>query len=223
MKKINVGILGTIGVGKTTLLRHLETALKVVDPSVVVKAEPAVTIPFINEALKKFYTDNGGWSYPLQLCISAAQETFFQELRESDYQYSLFDMPYSSDIYSYSHSKRGNMTIDSHYDLENIGSHFPFDYIILINEDKDTTIERIMARNKDATDGKNTNSQKDVSIEDFAYLDNHIADFKEYQEVWLNRFKSDNPKIKIIRLQHIPELTSPEYDILIDKLVEIVK
>lgn len=222
MKKINIGVLGTIGVGKTTLLHHLADNLKLeVNPaSVVVKPEPSVVIPFINEVLTKFYKDNGAWSYPLQLCISAAQEAFFQELRESDYEYALMDMPYSSDIYSYSYAKRNKLSLEMHYDLENIGSHFPFDYIILINEDKDTTIKRIMSRNNQVKTGSLNNGQSDVSIDSFDYLNDHITDFHEYENVWLTRFKTDNPNIKIIILDGIPDLKDKKYDELIDNLTK---
>lgn len=224
MKKVNIAILGTIGVGKTTMLHKIEDELRKKSSNVIVKAEPAVTVPFVNEVLKKFYNDNSSWSLCLQLLISSVQESYFQDLRELDYDYSLFDMPYSSDIYSYSHMKRGRMTSEGHHSLVNIGSHFPFNVVILINEDKETTISRVRNRNKRVEEGDMDPDKKDVSIEDFSYLDNHIADFKEYQDVWLSRFTNDNPNVDIIKLNHIPDINSTEYDELIKKIVErIVK
>ena len=222
MKKINIAVLGTIGVGKTTLLNKLKERLEKDTPDVVLKAEPSVTIPFINDVLKRFYNDDKNWSFVLQLCISAAQEAYFQDLRDSDYEYSLFDMPYSSDIYSYSHMKHNRMPPSGHHSLVGIGSKFPFDYIILINEDKETTIKRVSGRNKKANNGEYNGDKKDVAIEDFSYLDSHIEDFKEYQEVWLNRFKCDNPNVKIIRLEHIPELDTELYTTLVEHLHSII-
>ena len=223
MLKKNIAILGTIGVGKTTLLHAIEDKLKEYSNSVLVKAEPSVTVPFVNDVLKKFYDDNSSWSFCLQLLISAVQESYFQDLRLSDYDYSLFDMPFSSDIYSYSHMKHKRMSPEGHHSLIGIGSRFPFDYVILINEDKATTMERIKSRNKRVEEGDMDPDKKDVAIDDFSYLDSHISDFKEYQEVWLNRFKCDNPNIKIIRLNHIPDKDSKEYKTLIDEIVsEIV-
>lgn len=218
MKKINIAILGTIGVGKTTLLHRLEEKLKEYSTSVLIKAEPSVTVPFVNDVLKRFYDDNASWSLCLQLLISSVQESYFQDLRESDYDYSLFDMPYSSDIYSYSHMKHGRMSPEGHHSLVSIGSHFPFDYVILINEDKDVAISRVRGRNKRIEEGDMDPDKKDVAIDDFSYLDSHIADFKEYQEVWLNRFRVDNPNVKIIKLNHIPDMDSKEYNILINEL-----
>lgn len=219
-KKINIAVLGTIGVGKTTMLRKLEEKLREVSSSVIVKAEPSVTVPFVNDILKKFYDDNASWSLCLQLLISSVQESYFQDLREADYDYSLFDMPYSSDIYSYSHMKHKRMTPEGHHSLVSIGSHFPFDYVILINEDKETTISRVKNRNKRVEEGNMDPDKKDVPIDDFSYLDSHIADFKEYQEVWLSRFRADNPNVEIIKLNHIPDMTSPEYEGLIKALAK---
>lgn len=223
MKKTNIAILGTIGVGKTTLLRKLEEKLKEETNDVVVKAEPSVTIPFINDVLKRFYENNTAWSFCLQLCISAAQEAYFQDLRESDYEYALFDMPFSSDVYSYSHMKHKRMNTENHHSLVGIGTNFPFDYVILLSEDKDTTIKRIKKRNKAVTEGKLTEDQKNVSIEDFSYLDEHISDFKEYQNVWLSRFTSDNQNVKIIKVFHIPELGTQEYTDFVDNLAKQIK
>jgi len=222
MKKNNIAILGTIGVGKTTLLHNIEEELLKYSNSVLVKAEPSVTVPFVNDVLKKFYNDNKSWSLCLQLLISSVQESYFQELRETDYDYALFDMPFSSDIYSYSHMKHGRMSADGHHSLVRIGSKFPFDTVILINEDKETTINRVKNRNTAVANKEYTEDKKDVEIEDFSYLDEHIADFKEYQEVWLTRFKTDNPDVKIIRINHVPDLRSEDYKKLLIKIIDII-
>lgn len=218
MLKKNIAILGAIGAGKTTLLHALEEKLLHYSKNVVVKAEPSVTVPFVNDVLKKFYDDNASWSFCLQLLISAVQESYFQDLRTSDYDYALFDMPFSSDIYSYSHMKHGRMKPDQYHSLVGIGSRFAFDYVILINEDEETTINRVKNRNKRVEEGDMDPDKKDVSIDDFSYLDSHIEDFKEYQEVWLNRFKCDNSNVHIIRLNHIPDKSEKEYSMLVDAM-----
>lgn len=216
----NIAILGSIGVGKTTLMSELEKRLRSKSDNVVVQPEPSVTIPFVNEVLKKFYNDNSAWSFPLQLSISAAQEAYMQELRESEYDYALFDAPYSSDIYGYSHSKRGRMRIEDFHALVAIGRPFKFDVVIQICEDKETTIKRISSRNKRVEEGDMDPDKKDVAIDDFSYLDSHIEDFTEYFPIYVSKFKAYNPDAKIIKVRHIPELGSPEYEKFLDNILE---
>lgn len=219
MRKINIAILGSIGVGKTTLMKNIENKLRDLSEVVIVQPEPSVTIPFINDVLKKFYNDNSSWSFPLQLSISAAQEAYMQTLRESEYDFSLFDAPYSSDIYGYSHAKRGRMRLEDFHALVAIGRPFKFDVVVQICEDKNTTISRISKRNKRVEEGDMDPDRKDVSIEDYSYLDSHIEDFNEYFPIYINKFKGYNPDVKIIKLDHIPDIDDPEYEEIIDMII----
>lgn len=223
MKKTNIAILGCIGVGKTTILNNLHNHLsaKTINPVLQI-SEPSVSIPFINDVLKKFYDDNSAWSYPLQLCISAAQEAHFQTLRESEYDYALMDMPFSSDIYAYSHQKNGRMDPEYFRALLTVGSHFSFDFIVLINESKEKTIEHVKSRNKRVEEGTMDPDKKDVEIDDFSYLNDHIDDFNEYINIWLTRFKRDNPNIKIIELTDVPNMNTKEYEKLLDDITNII-
>lgn len=223
MRKININIIGTIGCGKTTLMEALYKKLSADGALTLMETEPSVTIPFINDVLKKFYDDNNHWSYPLQLCISAAQEAYMQILRETDYEYSLFDAAFSSDIYGYSHAKHRRMSLNDFHSLLNIGRAFKFDYVIWIHENKETTIERIKSRNKRVEEGDMNPDKKDVSIDDFSYLDDHLADFEEYMPEYLNRFKIDNPDVKIIELKHLPDFKSDAYDFLIENLCKEIQ
>jgi len=218
MKKINITVNGPIGAGKTTLIHELETRLRSISKSVVVQPEPSVTIPFINDVLKKFYTDNKKWSYSLQLCISAAQEAYMETLNESKYEYALFDAAYSSDIYGYSHCAHGRMTLDDFHALLNVGRPFKFDYLIWINANKDELIQHVKSRNSKITTGFIEEEKKDVPIEDFSYLDSHLKDFTEYKPIYFNRFKQGNKDVKIIELSNLPKLGTPEYTKLMDFL-----
>ena len=80
MKQRNIAILGTIGCGKTTLIEKIRERLAKETSEIIVQPEPSVTIPFVNDVLKKFYNDNSAWSYSLQLCIAAAQEAHMRYL-----------------------------------------------------------------------------------------------------------------------------------------------
>lgn len=223
MKKININIIGTIGCGKTTLMNAIKEKLLKETKDVIIEPEPSVTIPFINDALKHFYEDNNHWSYPLQLLVSAAQESYMQTLRESDYEYSLFDAAFSSDIYGYSHAKHGRMSLTDYHALLNVGRPFKFNYVIWIHEDKDTTIARLRKRNKRVEEGDMDPDKKDVAIDDFSYMDSHMEDFEEYMPVYLNRFKVDNPDVKIIELKHLPDIESEAYDKLVESICKEIE
>lgn len=223
MKKINVNIIGTIGCGKTTLMNELYRKLSITSKNVVMEPEPSVTVPFINDALKHFYDDNSRWSYPLQLLVSAAQESYMQTLRESEYDYSLFDAAFSSDIYGYSHAKNGRMALSDYHALLSIGRRFKFDYVIWIHEDKETTIQRLKSRNKRVEEGDMDPDKKDVAIDDFSYIDKHLTDFEEYMPMYLNRFRRDNLDVKIIELKHLPEISSEAYSKLVESLTKEIE
>ena len=47
MKKVNIAIIGTIGVGKSTLLNRLAATFNT--KAVEVRQEPSVSVPYINK------------------------------------------------------------------------------------------------------------------------------------------------------------------------------
>lgn len=219
MKKINITVNGPIGAGKTTFIERLETALKQRSNNVIVQPEPSVTIPFINDVLKNFYLDNEGWSYPLQVLISGAQEAYLQQLRETNYDYAIMDAAWSSYIYGYSHYKHGRMSLRDYNALAALSRPFKFDYLIWIGGSKDEITSHIKGRNKQVSNGELDENKKDVEIEDFTYIDSHLEDFSEYLPIYLSKFKSFNPNIKVINIDHIPNINSKEYDDMITDIV----
>lgn len=114
------------------------------------------------------------------------------------------------------------MRLEDHYALVDIGRPFKFDFVIYIHEDKNTTINRILGRNKRVEEGDMDPDRKDVAIDDFAYLDSHIEDFNEYLPIYFNKFKSFNKNVKIIELTKLPDVNSKEYDDLIENLYKTV-
>ena len=220
MKKINITVNGPIGAGKTTFIERLEEALRKKSEAVIVQPEPSVTIPFINDVLKNFYSDNSGWSYPLQVLISGAQEAYLQQLRETDYDYAIMDAAWSSYIYGYSHYKHGRMSLRDYNALASLSRPFRFDYLIWIGGDKEEIVSHIRGRNAQVANGELGEAKKDVEIEDFSYIDSHLKDFSEYLPVYLSKFKSFNPDINIIMLDHIPDINSDAYQEMIDSIVD---
>ena len=135
-----------------------------------------------------------------------------------EYDIALVDMPYSSDIYGYSHYKNGRITESEFNSLLQLGSGYPFDVVVLLSEDKDVTIERVRKRNTAVNNGTNSDDRSDLEIADFSYLDKHIEEFKEYEDAWIGKFKKFNPAVRVIKINRIPDVSDQEYSDLINNI-----
>jgi deoxyadenosine/deoxycytidine kinase len=213
MKK-NIAVLGTIGVGKSTLIRRLKKHLEEKDSAMRVEfvPEPSISLPNLSKVLEQFYKDTKSWAYPLQLGVSAAHEIHFQEMRKKDYDVLLFDAPYSSYVYCNIHAKNGRLTEEERMAIDNVSRPFPFDLVIVVQEDMDVTINRITKRNNAVNSGTNI---PDLDIEDFSYLEEHIRDFREFQPSYIERYF---PDADLMTLDHLPEDTTEEYENLLENI-----
>jgi deoxyadenosine/deoxycytidine kinase len=209
---INVAIIGTIGVGKSTFIQKLNDEIKsnrVIPTETIVYGEPSVSIDFFKEALKKFYKNTKNWAYPLQLGVSAAQEINHQSLKDSNYDVAIVDAPYSSYMYCNIHVKAGRMSEEEKNTVISISRPFPYDIVILIEETAEVTIDRIMKRNRS------------IELNDLLYLHEHIRDYKEFQEEYISTYF---PGAEVIRLSALPDDSMQEYnDILKDTIDKIFK
>ncbi len=213
-RKINVAIIGTIGVGKSTFVKHLgEEAIKRGE-ALLVDLEPSVTIQSINDILERFYQDKESWAYPLQLSIAAANEVQLQEAKNRDYDIMLFDSPYSAFEYCRIHAKHGRITEEEKSAIDAISRPFPFDYVILIKETKAKAIERIKKRNEAVEQKANQLAQEDVPINDFDYVEEHMKDYNRYLPEY---FEKKFPKAERIEIDGLPEDDTSEYQDLIAK------
>lgn len=212
-KRVSIAVIGTIGVGKSTLISRLRKAL-VGNPEqtafpaeVVVYGEPSVTIDFVKEALKRFYNDTKKWAYPLQAGVAAAQEINHQILRDADYDFAIVDAPFSSYVYCSIHAKAGRLTEQEKATIDAIARPFPFDYVVVVEETAETTIDRIMKRNRS------------IELNDLLYLHEHIRDYKEFQEEYIEKYF---PGAEVIRLSNLPDDLSEEYRRVLQGVVDKV-
>jgi deoxyadenosine/deoxycytidine kinase len=205
--KINIAVIGTIGVGKSTFINRLNKIFE--DESFpfqsVVVSEPSVSIDFLKDTLKRFYKDTKTWAYPLQLGVSAAHEIHFEQLRQGDYNIALFDAPYSSFVYCSIHLKAGRLTKQEFDNIINVARPFPFHHVIVLNETADTTINRIMKRNRS------------IEMTDLLYLHEHISDYQIFKDDYIKRYF---PDANIISVDTIPDDTSDEYWKLLDSIYD---
>jgi deoxyadenosine/deoxycytidine kinase len=211
-KKVNVAILGTIGVGKSTLIKRLLKHLE--NYKVEFVPEPSISLPYLSNVLDNFYKDTKRWAYTLQLGVSAAHEIHFEETRGKDYDVLLFDAPYSSFVYCKIHAKVGRMSEEDRERIENVSNPFHFDYVIMVKEDMNVTIDRIIKRNNEVNNGKGI---PDLSISDFSYLEEHIKDYEEFEDEYIKKYFPDSD---LISLNGLPEDNSPEYTLILDYLKE---
>lgn len=203
--KISVAVIGTIGVGKSTFIERLRQSFladETIPNEVVVIGEPSVSIDFLKDTLKRFYRDTRNWAYPLQLGVTAAQEIHFQQLRTTDYDVAIMDAPYSSYVYCKIHEKAGRITEAERKIIDDASRPFPFDYLVVIEETAETTIERIMKRNRS------------IELNDLLYLHEHIRDYKEFQGGYISKYF---PGSTVISVSNLPDDSSPEYQALIDQ------
>jgi len=212
-KKISIAVIGTIGVGKSTLISRLRKAL-VGNPEqtafpaeVLVYGEPSVTIDFVKDALKRFYNDTRKWAYPLQAGVAGAQEINHQILRDTDYDFAIVDAPFSSYVYCSIHAKAGRLTDEEKRTIDAIARPFPFDYVVLVEETAETTIDRIMKRNRS------------IELNDLLYLHEHIRDYKEFQEEYIDKYF---PGAEVMRLSNLPDDLSDEYRKVLQGVVDKV-
>jgi deoxyadenosine/deoxycytidine kinase len=209
-KKINVAVLGTIGVGKSTLIRRFKEYLSEFDVEFV--PEPSISLPYLSKVLDNFYKDTDRWAYTLQLGVSAAHEIHFEEMRKKDYDILLFDAPYSSFVYCNIHTKVGRMTEEDRQTIESVSKPFHFDYVVMVKEDKDVTIDRIIRRNREVNTGKGI---PDLGISDFSYIEEHIKDYEEFEDAYIAKYF---PNAKVIKLDGLPEDTSDAYTLILEYL-----
>lgn len=214
---INVAVIGTIGVGKTTFIHELSSHINPAGTrKLFLVGEPSVSLIDCNKLLQRLYGRNmRDWVYPLQATISAAHEASFQEARESDYDISLFDMPYSSYIYNRIHNKHGRISDEEVKNIDNISRPFKFDIIVCLNADYETTVSRVKARNQNIR----VDSNSDQKIEDYEYLKEHISDFSLFKEEWIKKYFGDALRIDVT----LPDHFLQEYRVCVKKICEQIE
>jgi deoxyadenosine/deoxycytidine kinase len=210
MKRI--GVIGTIGVGKSTFLERLAEKFNKLGELTITYGEPSIIHGDLNEILRKFYKNTSRWAYALQSGVSAAHEGIYTDIIDheedgSEYSVALVDAPYSSFIYCNIHAKAGRLTEEERLAIDGISRPFHFDYIILLEESADETIERIMHRNRN------------LELGDLSYMYEHIEDFKLFRKQYLEKYF---PNSKFIHLKGLPDLHSPEYKMLIDTITSTI-
>ena len=207
---IRIGVIGTIGVGKSTFIERLSHAFSDKDIDNKTFGEPSIIHGNLNEILRKFYLDTKRWAYPLQLGVSAAHEAIYTEIEEIEpkadqCQVAIVDAPYSSFIYCNIHAKAGRLTEQERKAIDDVSRPFHFDFIILLEETADETIARIKKR-----------SRNEEKLDDLSYMYEHIEDFKLFRHQYLDKYF---PNSEYIHLESMPNIYSRDYENIIENIV----
>ena len=226
MKKINIAVIGPIGVGKSTFIEKLKTYFTNSNYNVIVVNEPSVSILPVNQLLERLYEDVSKWAYPLQAAISASHEAEFEMVKETSYDISIFDMPYSSFLYCNIHHRHKRMSKKEKDSIIEISRPFPFDYLISLNAEPEDIIERVKQRNlkcrkrskKNTTVLKDNSENFDLEIKDYSYLEEHIEDFDYFKEAWIDRFFK---KSKLYNIA-LDDLSSKKYNEKVEYIGDII-
>lgn len=208
---LKVGIVGPLGVGKTSFISRLEQELKNIGTTIVF-GEPSMTEPTINKILVKFYADTKTWAYPLEVAIASAHEAMYEEInkieQDKKIDYVLIDTPSSAFIYSRIFFKNGLFDQFELAVVDSIFRKFNFDFIIVIEETAEETIRRILLRHRN------------MEISNFDYIRQHVQDYQEFVGVYL---KERFPEAEVIYLKDLPELESNDYKELLEEVIKKLK
>lgn len=218
MKKINIAVIGPIGVGKTTFIKRLKEVLEKASFKVLVVNEPSVSILPVNQLLERLYENIKKWAYPLQASISASHEAEFESIKDEDYDFSIFDMPYSSYMYCHIHQKNKRMTKKEMNNIINISRKFDFDFLISLSGDEEAIIKRVKNRNNSSSP-KTAEKADNLTINDFSYLHEHLKDFQKFKKGWKKKFFKDSKNVEIV----LEDKNTERYNKQLDSVAEIIK
>jgi deoxyadenosine/deoxycytidine kinase len=206
---LKIGVIGPLGVGKSSLIKRLERSLELMGKKVKVFGEPAMVEPTINKVLEKFYKDTNTWAYPLEISAAAGHEAIYTEISEmqknKEYDAVIVDTPSSSFIYSRIFVKNGIFSDAERKIVDTIYKPFHFDNIIVLNETADETIRRIMERHRN------------MELDNLGYIHQHVSDYNSFVDEYINTLFPDS---NITKLNALPNLDTKEYNELINSLVE---
>jgi deoxyadenosine/deoxycytidine kinase len=206
-----VGIIGSLGVGKTSFIKRLQTLIKEKNKTIHIYGEPSMVDPSINKILLKFYNNQKTWAYPLELAITAAYETIYTEIKEleqnSELDVVIVDTPSSPYIYSKIFLKNQIFSLTQQKQVSQIFTDFNFDYIIVLQETAEETIRRIFRRHRD------------MELSNFNYIKQHVEDYKQFLKEYISvRFGN----AKVIILSHLPDLDDPKYHTIIENIYQLI-
>lgn len=204
---LKIGVIGSIGVGKSTFVSRLTKKFKELGINTKVYGEPAMEDPKTHEILLNFYKDTKAWAYELEASVTARHNVIYKEIdtyiANGEKGITLVDAPSSGDIYSRIFHKNEIFNYAQLAKVMTLFEPFHLDIMIYLIETPEETIRRIMKRDRD------------MEMNNLNYIYDHVRDYQTFAKDFLiERF----PHTKVVKINGLPDADKPEFDEQISKI-----
>lgn len=206
-----IGVIGSIGVGKSTFINYLIKEINKLGAKTYVYGEPAMEDASTHEILLKFYEDTKKYAFALEESITKVYNRYYEEIRVLSTTEKegvvIIDGPSNGDIYSRIFYKNNIFTLEEKETILALVAPFEVDVMIYLQESAAETIRRIKKRDRG------------MEMANLDYIYDHVRD---YQAVIPDYLKARFPHAKVLNLKDFPDVTSKDYDTFVKDLARLL-
>ncbi len=208
---VKIGVIGSIGVGKSTFIKYLVQALQELEVKTFVFGEPAMEDPDTHQILLKFYADTLKYAYDLEVSITSVYNRYYRQVSAMEERGEdgvvIVDGLSNSDIFSRIFYKNNIFTEAQKDEVLAMVADFDIDVMIYLQESAEETIRRIKKRDRG------------MEMSNLDYIYDHVRDYETVIPHYLaKRF----PRAKVLRLKDFPDVTTPEYHQFVKDLARLI-
>lgn len=206
-----IGVIGSIGVGKSTFINYLVQEINNLGVKTYVYGEPAMEDEATHKILLKFYEDTKKYAFALESSITKVYNRYYKEIdelcRHQKERVVIIDGPSNGDIYSRIFFKNNIFTNEEQLAIFDEVVDFEIDVMIYLQESAEETIRRIKKRDRG------------MEMANLDYIYDHVRD---YQTVIPHYLKRRFPHAKVLHLKDFPDVTSIDYDTFVKDLARLL-
>lgn len=208
---VKIGVMGTIGVGKSTFINALIKKLNELHVKTHLFLEPAMEDPDTHQILLNFYTNTKVWGFALEEAITKVHNRYYQEIDQmvarGEEGAVILDGPSNGDIFSRIFCKNGLISEEERDQILAMFIPFTLDIIIYLKESAPETIRRIKTRDRS------------METSNLDYIYDHVRDYEIMVPVFLEtRF----PTAKVLLLENMPDVSTKAYDDFVNNLAHLL-
>lgn len=208
---VKIGVMGTIGVGKSTFINALLKKLNDLKVKTYLYLEPATEDPETHQILLKFYNNTKAWGFALEQAITKVHNRYYQQIDQivarGEKGAVILDGPSNGDIFSRIFCKNGLISKEERDQILAMFRPFELDIIIYLKESAPETIRRIKTRDRT------------METSNLDYIYDHVRDYEIMIPIFLEtRF----PTAKVLRLENMPDVSTKAYDNFVTNLAKLI-